>query len=264
MVYRHPSVRLTPLCSTILLVCCAVPPAPPAPRWIALFNGRDLEGWTPKLRGLPAGQDPWRTFRVEDGLLKVSYADYEGEFGGRFGHLFHEGEHSHYRLRVEYRFVGEQAPGAPGWAWRNSGVMIHGQTPESMRIEQEFPVSLEVQFLGGDGASPRSTANLCTPGTNVVIGGALVTQHCLDSSSPTFHGDRWVTVEVEVRGGESVRHFVDGAEVFAYEQPQYDPSDADALRLAPEGSLLLESGTISLQAESHPIEFRRVELLPLD
>ncbi len=115
---------------------------------------------------------------------------------GKFGHLFYKTPFSHYRLRIEYRFVGDQCPGGPSWAFRNSGVMIHGQPPESMRKDQEFPVSIEVQFLGGNGRDKRPTANVCTPGTNIVMGGKLITQHCTDSKAKTYHGDQWVTVEV--------------------------------------------------------------------
>lgn len=231
--------------------------------WLPLFNGKDLSGWTPKIRGHALGDNFANTFRVEGGVLKVAYDGYP-QFEGRFGHLFHEGEYSDYRLRVEYRFTGEQVPGGPGWAFRNSGVMIHGQAPGTMALEQEFPVSIEVQLLGGDGTQPRTTANLCTPGTNVVMEGALVTRHCTDSRSATYHGDQWVTVELEVRGHSLVRHLIDGQEVLAYSAPQLDPEDADAKRLLAAGApLLLERGTISLQSESHPVEFRRVELLPL-
>jgi len=239
-------------------------PTAPGETWIPLFNGKDLSGWTPKIRGFEAGENFADTFRVVDGLLTVAYDGYE-DYQDRFGHLFHEGHWSHYRLRVEYRFVGEQVPGGPGWAWRNSGVMVHGQTPQSMTKDQEFPASIEVQFLGGDGTNERHTANLCTPGTNVVFGTELVTRHCTDSSSPTFHGDQWVTVEVEVRGNELVQHWIDGVPVLSYTQPQLDPNDADARRLLDAGQpLQLSGGTISLQSESHPIQFRRVELLELD
>lgn len=235
----------------------------PEERWIALFNGKDLTGWTPKIAGHELGDNVANTFRVEDGLLKVRYDGYT-DFGGRFGHLFHAQEFAHYRLRVEYRFTGEQVSGGPGWAWRNSGVMLHGQRPETMTLAQEFPVSIEVQFLGGDGTNPRATANLCTPGTNVVMGGELVERHCTDSSSATYAGDQWVTVEVEVRGHELVRHSIGGQVVLEYGQPQLDPKDADARRLVEGGApLALARGTISLQSESHPIEFRRVELLDL-
>ena len=70
--------------------------------------------------------------------IKVSYDKY-GEFGGRFGHLFYKDEFSHYRLRVEYRFVGQQATGGPDWALRNSGVMLHGEPIATMTRDQEFP-----------------------------------------------------------------------------------------------------------------------------
>ena len=171
----------------------------PGGGWISLFNGRDLEGWIPKFAGRPLGENYRDTFRVEDGVLRVSYDGYD-EFDGEFGHLFYKEPFGRYALRIEYRFVGGQAPGGPAWGFRNSGVMIHSQSPESMGLAQSFPVSIEVQFLGGDGPEERPTANLCTPGTNVVMAGELVTRHCTNSASPTFRGDGWVTVEVEVEG----------------------------------------------------------------
>src|SRR5262249_40364545 len=137
-------------------------------------------------------------FRVEDGLIKVRYDKYEGPFKGRFGHLFYKEPLTSYELRVEYRFVGEQVKGGPEWALRNSGIMIFGQTPESMRKDQDFPVSIEVQLLGGDGKTPRPTANVCTPGTNIVYQGKFWTQHCTNSTAPTYLDNQWVTVEVEV------------------------------------------------------------------
>jgi hypothetical protein len=232
--------------------------------WIALFNGKDLDGWTPKIRGYPAGENVGDTFRVEDGVLKVSYDKYK-KFDGKFGHLFYKTPFSHYRLRVQYRFVGDQCAGGPGWAIRNSGVMIHGQSPESMRKDQDFPVSIEVQFLGGNGRVRRHTANVCTPGTNIVMKGNLVIRHCTDSTSKTYHGDQWVTVEVEVHGNGAIKHIIDGQAVLEYEKPQLDVADADGLALIKQrnGDKMLGGGTISLQSESHPIEFRKVELLPL-
>lgn len=230
--------------------------------WIPLFNGKDLEGWTPKIVGHPAGENFGDTFRVEDGVLKVAYDAYEA-FDGRFGHLFHTTPHSHYRLRLEYRFVGEQIKGGPGWALRNSGIMVHSQSPESMRIDQDFPVSIEVQLLGGGGRGKRPTCNMCSPGTHVVINGQLETRHCVNSASETFDGDQWVAVEVEVRGSGVIRHFVNGQQVMEYTEPQLDPSDEDAAKLIKDGVLLLSGGFIALQSESHPVEFRNIELLPL-
>jgi len=232
--------------------------------WIQLFNGRDLDDWTIKIRHHEVGENYLNTFRVEDGLLKVCYDEYE-QFNETFGHIFYNVPYSHYRLRVEYRFVGEQCPGGPGWAFRNNGIMLHGEDPHGMTRDQDFPTSIEVQLLGGDGVRPRSTANLCTPGTNVEMGGELITQHCTSSRSETYHGDQWVTVEVEVRGNEVVRHLIDGEVVMEYQRPQLDPRDPNARRLIEKagGDLMLSSGTISLQAESHPTHFRKIELLDL-
>jgi Domain of Unknown Function (DUF1080) len=230
--------------------------------WIALFNGKDLDGWTPKITGYPLGENYADTFRVEDGVLKVAYDKYP-KFEGKFGHLFYKAPFSHYRLRIEYRFVGKQCTGGPGWAFRNSGVMIHGQPPESMRKDQEFPVSIEVQFLGGNGRDKRPTANVCTPGTNIVMGGKLITQHCIDAKAKTYHGDQWVTVEVEAHGNGAIKHIVEGETVIEYEKAQLDPKDPDGRRLIKDGEKMISGGSISLQAESHPIEFRKVEILPL-
>lgn len=235
---------------------------PEAGTWIPLFNGENLDGWTPKIRGYATGVNFGNTFRVEHGVLKVGYEAYP-TFERRFGHLFYHQPYAHYRLRVEYRFVGEQVPGGPDWAYRNSGIMIHGESPRTMDIDQDFPVSIEIQLLGGNGTDPRTTANLCTPGTNVVMNGELVTRHCTSSTSATYHGDQWVTVEVEVRGNDAIRHLIDGRTVLEYHQPQLDDRDPHARSLARNGDLMLSGGTISLQSESHPVEFRRVELLPL-
>jgi hypothetical protein len=232
--------------------------------WIQLFNGKDLNNWQIKFSGYELGENFNNTFRVEDGLLRVRYDDWD-EWGNQFGHIFYNGEFSHYRLRVEYRFIDEQVKGGPGWAFRNNGLMLHGQTAESMELNQDFPVSVEVQLLGGDGINERSTMNLCTPGTNVVMDGVLIEEHCINSGSRTYHGDQWVSVEVEVRGGEIIRHFIDGEEVMSYEKPQLDPRDQYYEKFLPaDGNKIISKGTISLQAESHPTDFRLIELLVLE
>lgn len=215
--------------------------------WIPLFNGKDMDGWTPKFCTRPLGENFKDTFRVEDGILKVSYENWDG-FNKEFGHLFYKDSFSRYRLRVEYRFVGEQVAGGEGWAFRNNGLMIHGQTPDTMNVDQKFPNSIEVQLLGGNGTDLRSSLNVCTPGTHVVIDGELIKKHCISSNGPTFAGDDWVTVEIEVRGSDSIKHLADGKVVMEYSHPQLNDGT------------LLEQGTISIQAESHPTEFRKIEL----
>lgn len=232
-------------------------------RWIQLFNGKDLKDWKVKITGYPLEENFANTFRVEDGMMKVGYDGYEA-FDEKFGHIFYKDKFSYYLLGVEYRFVGDQAPGGPGWAIRNSGAMLHCQEPETMMKDQDFPISIEVQFLGGNGQDERTTANLCSPGTNVVMDGKLFTNHCVSSTSKTYHGDQWVRVEVLVLGDSLVEHIIEGTTVLKYMKPQigggnviyYDPS------VKQDGKLLKE-GYIALQSESHPVEFRKVELFDL-
>ncbi len=237
--------------------------------WIQLFNGKDLEGWQPKITTRKLGDNYLDTFQVKDGLLTVNYekyANFKDEKGRQlFGHIFYKEKFSNYIIRCEYRFVGDQVAGGPGWARRNSGVMLHCQDPETMDVNQKFPVSIEVQLLGGLGSGKRTTANLCTPGTNVVKDGKLFRPHCTGSSSETYNGNQWVTVEIEVRGGKTIKHKIDGKVVLEYEQPQLDARDGEAKKLIKdESKLILKGGYISLQSESHPVQFRKVELKKLD
>jgi hypothetical protein len=254
---RH---RLTLL---LLILVVLASPAAAEERWTSLFNGQDLSGWQVKIAGHELGDNYGDTFRVEDGLLKVAYDKYD-HFGEKFGHLFFHQKFANYRLRIEYRFVGQQCPQGPGWAVRNSGLMFHCQPPQTMRKEQSFPVSIEAQFLGGNGKDERPTGNVCTPGTHIEMDEKLITRHCNNSQSKTYHGDQWVTMEIEVRRDGRIRHIVNGETVLVYDKPQLDESDADARALIRDGNKMLSEGYIALQAESHPIEFRKVEILQLD
>ena len=236
---------------------------PDKKEWIQLFNGKDLDGWDLKITGYELNDNYKNTFAAEDGILKVSYDEYS-DFNQQFGHIFHNQEFSHYLLAAEYRFVGNQVPGGPGWAVRNNGLMLHSQSAKSMGKDQNFPISIEVQLLGGNGTDERTTANLCTPGTNVVLDGKLYEPHCINSVSETYHGDQWVRVEVLVLGDSVIKHIVESDTVLIYEKPQigggavvnYDP-------IIKQDGKLLSEGYIALQAESHPTHFRKIEVLPL-
>ena len=231
--------------------------------WTSLFNGKDLKDWKVKINGHPLNDNYANTFRVENGAMKVSYDGYK-EWKDRYGHIFYKKPFSAYVLVVEYRFTGDQIPGGPGWAFRNSGAMLHGQSPESMGLNQDFPISLETQFLGGDGKNERTTLNLCTPGTNVFLNGKLFTPHCVNSTSKTYYGDQWVRAEMVVLGDSLIQHRLEGKTVFEYTKPQigggsvgnFDP----AVKI---DGMALKEGYISLQSESHPVEFRKVELFDL-
>jgi hypothetical protein len=257
------SARLAALSSFAAFAAAAQDPAANE-EWIALFNGRDLDGWTVKIRAHAAGENYANTFRVVDGLLTVAYDDYT-DFAEQFGHIFFAEPFSHYRLRVEYRFVGAQAPNAPAWAVRNSGVMLHSQAADTMGVDQDFPISLEYQFLGGfSTGEARPTGNVCSPGTRIVHRGALDTTHCIGSSAPTLDGDQWVVAEALVLGDDRIVHFVNGEPVIEYGGTTYGGGAVSGHhpQMKPEGAPLA-AGYIALQSEGHPIQFRRVELLNL-
>ncbi|RXK56662.1 DUF1080 domain-containing protein [Oleiharenicola lentus] len=233
--------------------------------WISLFNGKDLTGWTPKFAKHPLGVNYADTFRAEDGVIKVAYDKYE-KFDKQFGHLYSNLPYSRYILRLEYRFTGTPMADAPSWAGRNSGVMIHAASPLTMSLGQEWPVSMEVQFLCTDTKAGRQTGNACTPGTHLELDGKLTTAHIIDAKNSTLSPmEEWIAVEVEVHGNDEVVHRINGVEVLRYRHPQLDPKDADAQRLLAAGApLQLSSGHIALQAESQPVWFRniRIKVLP--
>lgn len=232
-------------------------------KWKQLFNGKNLNGWTVKITGHELNDNYGNTFRVEDGKLVVSYDQYT-DFNEQFGHIFYKKPYSYYLLAVEYRFVGKQIHDGPGWAYKNSGIMLHCQAPSTMLKDQDFPISIEDQLLGGDSTGKRTTCNLCTPGTNVEIDGKLFTPHCLNSKSKTFRNEEWVRAEVLVLGDSIIKHIVNGDTVLVYEKPQigggavsnFDPA-------VKKDGQLLNSGYIALQSESHPVEFRKVEIIDL-
>ena len=256
---------LLPLVLTLLLMQPTPPPPiwreAPAAEWRVLFNGRDLDGWVVKLAHHEVGDNFADTFRVEDGAIAVRYDRYGADFGARFGHLFYKSPFSYYVLALEYRIRGAQQPGGPSYARLNSGVMIHSQAPSSILKDQDWPISVEAQFLAGN----QTTMNVCTPGTEIFMKGAMVKAHCTNAASRRYVEDgAWVSVQVEVLGNERVRHYIDGQLVLEYDTPQIGGGVATGFdpRLKVDGTPL-SSGYIGLQAESQPVEFRNIRLLEL-
>ena len=214
--------------------------------WESLFNGKDLDGWIVKIAGLPTGEDPGRIFRVEDGALTVSYDAYD-QFENRFGHIFYSRPFTNYHFRCQYRFVGEQTPGGPKWAYGNSGIMLSGQHPDTMKVDANFPKSIEFQFLAQDQTGTRPTGSICTPGTYVDVDGETVKKHVIKSNCKALPLGEWVTAEAVVRDGH-IQHIINGEVVMNYSNPRYDDGSA------------VTSGYVSLQAESHPCQFRNIEV----
>lgn len=228
--------------------------------WESLFNGKNLDNWTMKIAGYKLGENFGNTFRVEDGILSVRYDKY-GTFKNRFGALYYKKKFSNYRLKVEYRFVGETTPGAPEWGYRDSGIQFHSQAPESIELNQLFPICLEYNLHGGNGKDERPVGEVCANGTFVEVKGKKNDTFCTPPSVlKTFHGDQWVTVEIDVKDGK-ISHFVNGEEILKYENPTYNPDHKTTQKLIIDGNTSVKDGYISLQSNSHPIDFRRIEIL---
>lgn len=230
-------------------------------KWVSIFNGTDLAGFTMKIKGYPLGENFGNTFRVKDGILSVRYDGYGPDLLGRFGTLYIDKELHDYRLKVEYRFVGETAPGAPEWGYRDSGIQFHGQPPATLKLDEAFPMCLEYNFHGGNGTDDRPLGAACGYGIFFEINGEKNPTTCVPAAIPkTFHGDQWVTAELDVKGG-SITHFVNGEEILSYANPTYDPDHEIAKDFILAGDAKVKGGYVSFQSNSHPIDFRKIELL---
>ncbi len=246
------------------VICVACSPAKPtsqtANRWVSLFDGKSLANWTPKIAGHAPGDNFNNTFRVENGILSTRYDQYNG-FRSTFGALFYNQKFTNFRLKVEYRFVGDTASGAPSWGFRDGGIQYQCQSPQSMAIDQPFPVCLEYNILGGSGKEPRPTGEICASGMYVDIDGKRNTLYCTPPTvKKTIDGEVWATAEIEVRDGH-ITHYVNGEPVLSFDNPHFDTSNANVKRLNIAGNDLVTDGYISLQSNSHPMDFRKIEIM---
>lgn len=229
-------------------------------QWVSLFNGKDLDHWQVKVAGFPLGENFGNTFRVQDSILSVRYDQYDS-FNNKFGALYYDKKFTNYRLKVTYRFVGETTPGAPSWGFRDSGVQYHCQAPTTVGLSQPFPVCLEYNLLGGNGIDERPLGQICANGIHVEINGKENESYCTEpTGKKTFHGDQWVTLEIEVRDGQ-VTHYVNGEEILHFENPRYDSTHVVAKNFIINGDDKVKDGYISLQSNSHPIDFRSIEIM---
>ncbi|MEY3240618.1 MAG: hypothetical protein RIR11_2056 [Bacteroidota bacterium] len=261
--------NFTPIIAILLLFTCTTCTTTKTSKsskneWISLFNGKDIKDWTVKIHHHDVGDNYGNTFRVEDGQIKVRYDQYDA-FNDRFGHLYFNKPFSHYHLVVEYRFWGKWRDDAPSYIQMNSGVMFHSQDPRTMPKEQDWPISVEMQFLASLGDDqPRPTGNMCSPGTDIIYEGKIDPRHCIESKSKTYQPNEWVRAELIVLGDSLITHIINGDTVMQYSKPQigggvanrYDP------KIKIDGKAL-KSGFIALQSEGQPIDFRKVEIREL-
>ena len=264
-------------CFLILIYSCNNNIDSNTENWEIIFNGKDLKDWKIKFANQNLNINYKNTFQIKDSILKVVYDNYDS-FDNNYGQIYYKKPYSYYKLKFEYRFTGNQTKGGAGWAKRNSGIMIHSQSPESNDFSQSFPVSIEVQLLGGLSKGERPTGNLCTPGTFVIMNEKINYNHCILSNSKTYDGEQWVRGEIIVHGGEKITHIIENDTVLSYNRPQIGGGFVDSKLgdidwtsngvenkeywLSKEGEIL-KSGYIALQSESHPVDFRNIRLLDL-
>jgi len=242
----------TPLVALFALLALCLSAGAEESNWTPLFNGENLDGWVIKVKGHEVGENPGNIFRVEDGLLTVSYDQLE-KFEGQFGHIFTDRPFSNYRLRLEFRFTGEQLEGGPEWAYANSGAMLHSQSAQSMEKDQNFPDSFEFQFLGQKEGDTRALGNLFFCGETIAkVDGQDAEKRMVPSTHPAYPLGEWVSVEAEVRGDQLIRHIVNGKTILEY-------TDLRSKDGSPRGE-----GFVALQAETHPVQFRNIEIQILD
>lgn len=229
-------------------------------KWVTLFNGKNLDNWTPKISGYKPGENFGNTFRVQEGILSTRYDQYDS-FSNRFGALYYNKKFTNYRLKVEYRFVGNTTPGAPSWGYRDGGIQYYCQSPATVDLTQSFPVCLEYNLHGGNGKDERPVGEICASGMYVEINGKRNSSYCTPPVvKRTFHGDQWVTAEIEIRNGK-ITHFVNGEQIIQFENPRFDSTNANGKKFIENGNNLVQDGYISLQSNSHPMDFRKVEIL---
>ena len=206
-----------------------------SPHTRSLFNGKDLTGWkvdVPHLDEHPDGKVP---FVARDGML-VS-------LGSPGGHLVHDEVNQNYRLEVEYRFAGK-----PG----NCGVLVHSSKPRA--LYKMFPKSIEVQMYHKNAGDFWCIVEDITVPNMVKRRGAE---------------KNWGITEGKAR---RILNLTDGSEK--------EPGDwnrmvieclNDQVKVWVNGDFVnhgskctAQKGKIAIQAEGSEVEFRKLDLTPIN
>lgn len=232
--------------------------------WIKLFNEKDFNDWIVKIHHYDVGDNFDSTFSIKDDMVQIRYNNY-GDFNDRFGHMFYKTPFSNFHLKFEYRFVGKVQQGAPEWTNLNSGVMFHSQDPKTILKEQDWPISVEMQLLCGLGdGQPRTTGNMCSPGTDIFYNGVKYDGHCLNSTSKTYELNEWVKGELIVYSDSLITQIINGDTVLQYSRPSIGGGVVNGYDSAVfKPGTPLKSGYIGLQSEGQPIDFRNIYLKEL-
>ncbi len=213
------------------ILAWGVPLAMPAradDRAIALFNGKDLAGWTIFIRHADKSDpraDPKGVFKVENGIIHIS--------GEEFGCLTTEKEFENYRLTVEFKW-GEKKWPPREKAVRDSGILMHCVGPDKV-----WTKSIECQIQEHDCGDFHMV-----DGTSIEIDGKPTKSRVIKKTDAEKPTGEWNTIEV-VCDGDKITNIVNGVVV-------NEGTHASVTK-----------GRILLQSEGAEVYYRKVELQPL-
>jgi hypothetical protein len=212
--------------------------------WVPLFNGTNLDGWTPRGTSNPAA-----LFAAQNGEIHVypTQTDQSNQPEGNLVHATKLG--GKYTLHVEYKW-GDARFGDRKQRERDAGVLFH-ISGDSSKV---WPDSMECQFgsspLGADwvtgdlwvlGASMKAQ----TKGAN----GQLNTYSNFQKSTATAQKDlpkgEWNVVEIIVNGADEAIYMVNGTEVNRVLNMEYNDQP-------------LTEGLVSVQAEYAEVFYRNI------
>jgi hypothetical protein len=158
-----------------------------------LFNGKDLEGWTIWIRhvddhGKPKKEidpraDPKGVFKVEDGMIHVSGAEY--------GCLTTKDEFADYRLTVEFKWGTNRYLDRKDKV-RDSGILLHCVGPDKI-----WTRSIECQVQEGDCGD-----FWLVDGTTIQVDGKVEKSYKKKKKDAEKPSGEWNTVEVICNGGK--------------------------------------------------------------
>jgi hypothetical protein len=247
-------------------------PAAADERWIQLFNGKDLKGWSTFLQKQNKNEDPSKVFQVQNGAIHV-YGNRSAGTVVPAGYLASDAEFANYHLRLEYKW-GAKKFAPRDKQRRDAGLLYHVTAPDVI-----WPRCIECQIQEndtGDCFTVRGTQlsasiemeNIETPGGFKLLprykpedrGGKQQTVGeggiARIVKSSIHERDGWNMVELIIRGCDDTVHIVNGHTVF-------NGSDLRQLNAKNKSWEPLTHGRIALQAEFAEVFYRNVEIRPI-
>jgi len=234
---------------------------------------KDANGvqWYPYVKGYTPGMDPLKTFRYDasTGYLVVTYADYpNGSFDNHLGLIYYDKKVTNYKVRFEYHFKDPQAKNPVSWGKNNSGIFVFCTDPHMITGNPDFPTGIEIQLLGYQSAGGDVNGQICLNSTVGMYpakvgsmnvsgpGGCLKSMQSASDFKTQNAAATWVTVEVDVTATGTTS-------LYQYTADGMKPASPIQTFAAPvkTGGQTVTSGWFSLQSESQPCEFRKIELM---